>query len=325
MDFPDKRDIHGISAFINKDDIRSNVDLEDIEKKIVSGNLFVDNDEAENTVALQYADAMNMIFEDNKEEIDVISKKSYMTHNIQDNFNDSDDNFNEEYQGNINDINSFKNYNKPYSINNSNYNSNYKLENQKKSNILNQFLNTNNNINKTTDKYNSEPENLEEDKELMIEQIENLKNELEMENVDVSKYEINRNESYIKIQETWKKLKLKSQYKTYANMFNESILVGTEFVEWAFDGERDYMGYKPNMTGWSDTVKIKLKRMRLESASFVSGVMQNYQMSSGMSIFSQLAISAVLYSVTKRKDLEERKNLNHITNTEWKNAMNDMD
>ena len=108
-------------------------------------------------------------------------------------------------------------------------------------------------------------------------------------------------------------------------MFNESILVGTEFVEWAFDGEREYMGYKPDMSGWSDTVKIKLKRMRLESASFVSGVMQNYQMSSGMSIFSQLAISAVLYSVTKRKDLEERKNLNHITNTEWKNAMNDMD
>ena len=92
MDFPDKRDIHGISAFINKDDIRSNVDLEDIEKKIVSGNLFVDNEEAENTVALQYADAMNMIFEDNNEEIDVVSKRSYISNNIQEKYNYSDDN-----------------------------------------------------------------------------------------------------------------------------------------------------------------------------------------------------------------------------------------
>ena len=162
---------------------------------------------------------------------------------------------------------------------------------------------------KNNNVYNNEPENLEDDKELMIEQIENLKNELEMENVDVSKYQINRNESYNKIQEMWKKIKLKSQYKTYANMFNESILVGTEFVEWAFDGEREYMGYKPDMSGWSDTVKIKLKRMRLESASFVSGVMQNYQMSSGLTIFSQLAISAVLYSVTKRKRFRRKKKI----------------
>ena len=50
MEFPDRRDIHGISAFINKDDIRSNVDLEEIEKKIVSGNLFVDNEEAEKSI-----------------------------------------------------------------------------------------------------------------------------------------------------------------------------------------------------------------------------------------------------------------------------------
>ena len=81
MEFPDRRDIHGISAFVNKEDIRSNVDLEEIEKKIVSGNLFVDNEEAENTVAIQYADAMNMIFEDDNMELGNVSEKTYMENN----------------------------------------------------------------------------------------------------------------------------------------------------------------------------------------------------------------------------------------------------
>ena len=82
-----------------------------MKKKIINGNLFVDNEEAENTVALQYADAMNMIFEDNNE--DIVSKRSYLSNNIQNIYN-SDDNYSEENQKNINDINSTKSYNKSF-------------------------------------------------------------------------------------------------------------------------------------------------------------------------------------------------------------------
>ena len=80
------------------------------------------------------------------------------------------------------------------------------------------------------------------------------------------------------------------------------------------------------MIGWSDTVKVKLKRMRLETASFVSGIMQEYKMSAGLSIMTQLLISGVLYSVTKRKDEEDSNEPSrHTTDREFKNAMVDFD
>ena len=175
---------------------------------------------------------------------------------------------------------------------------NRKQENKKELRAFNQFIDpgeeerSGNNIS-----YDIGPEILKGDKNMMIEQIENMKVELTIEDVDVSKFEINEDDSYEKIQNMWEKLKTKSKFRTYTNMFTDSVELCAEGVEWVFDGNTDYFGFKPNMQGWKDTVKVKLKRMRLETASFVSIVMQKYEISSGLSIFFSIGnVSCSIFS-----------------------------
>ena len=339
MTFDNRADIHGISAMIRTDDINSNADLDDIERKIIKGDLIID-EQQQTTTSQQYimdidnilgggmndsirnynnSDAEETIVHDTKYPSSVHARRGVASAhsydvNADDNYHDDDDGSHyrdRSYDDNYNKKrrNVFKN----------------KTKEEERAKALKQYLHGDDESD-DDEKYNIGPETLEDDKIVMIEQIENLKVELEIEGCDVSKFEITENDNHDKIQDVWRKLKLKSQYKTYSNMFEEGILLGAEFVEWAFDGDKDYFGFKPCMIGWSDTVKVKLKRMRLETASFVSGIMQEYKMSAGLSIMTQLLISGVLYSVTKRKDEEDSNEPSrHTTDREFKNAMVDFD
>ena len=54
MTFDNRADIHGISAMIRTDDINSNADLDDIERKIIKGDLIIDDDHQQATTSQQY-------------------------------------------------------------------------------------------------------------------------------------------------------------------------------------------------------------------------------------------------------------------------------
>jgi len=349
----DPTDIKGINRIIRTDDIDSEANLEIIEKNIVQG-MFLDTDK-ENVPASQKLifDLDNIIKHnvyDNTVPAQSVGRSATSFHNErQSNRGASirDDEYSRYSSPRRNnprespephrrpdpfgrsgrseqsrESEPFRESEQPRS---DNYRlSQYRTNEQIRAETLKQFFRGDNDDADETNNYSIEPGRLEDDKVVMLQQIENLKVELDLEGCDTSKFEVSENDSYDKIQDICRKLKLKSQYKTYSNMFDESILLGAEFVEWAFDGDKEYMGYKPDMIGWSDTVKLKLKRMRLETASFVSGVMQEYKMSAGLSIMTQLVVSGILYSVTKRKNDEEYEDSDrHTTDKEFREAMTD--
>ena len=96
-------------------------------------------------------------------------------------------------------------------------------------------------------------------------------------------------------------------------------------VEHVFDGKKEYFGYRPNMEGWSDTVKIKLRQMKPQTSKVVSGLVQNYKISETSSIIFQLFLSGVLYSQTRRKESDEEKYGRKTTDREWKDSLHSMD
>jgi len=341
MNFDDRADIYGISMMINENDINSEANLDDIEKQIVSGK-FTMGEENKVSVAQQYVMDLDKIvgrhkygnenFSNQKNATikSMFSGESYVSRRVDDENSKYDESYysgEESPHRSQSEYKTTKQYDRDYGlIRTSDQDGffNHKTREEERANALKQFLKGDDND--QDDKYNIGPERLEDDRIVMIEQIENLKVELEIEGCDVARFDIKENDNYEKIQDVWRKLKLKSQYKTYSNMFEEGILLGAEFIEWAFDGDKEYFGYKPCMVGWGDTVKVKLKRMKLETASFVSGIMQEYKMSAGLSIMTQLLVSGVLYSVIKRKNDENNNEPSgYTTNKEWKDAAIDFD
>ena len=61
MDMHDRTDADGIANMIRRDDLDSNVDLEEIEKNIVNGNLLIEGDNMGKSAAQKYKETMDAI------------------------------------------------------------------------------------------------------------------------------------------------------------------------------------------------------------------------------------------------------------------------
>jgi hypothetical protein len=91
-------------------------------------------------------------------------------------------------------------------------------------------------------------------------------------------------------------LRLKNDRLRYQSFAEEGILAGSSVLEWMFDGKKSYVGKKPDLTGWSATVNMKLRRMRYDTSSFVSDIMQDNNLGPGTRILLELVPSLLLYS-----------------------------
>ena len=98
------------------------------------------------------------------------------------------------------------------------------------------------------------------------------------------------------------------------------ILSGAYGLEYVFDGKREVFGRQPDLTGWADTVKVKLRRMRFETSTFVQEVMQEYNMSAGVRLALELIPSMFLYSRNRR--LTQNDNL--VSDVDYKNAITNL-
>jgi hypothetical protein len=74
------------------------------------------------------------------------------------------------------------------------------------------------------------------------------------------------------------------------------------------------------LVGYSETVKIKLKRMRYSTSSFVADTMKGYSINHGWRILMELLPSLFLYSRDRR--LHENDNL--ISDSSYKDAIRDL-
>ena len=164
-------------------------------------------------------------------------------------------------------------------------------------------------------------EDEEDEMARIMEQIDLLRSNLESEGVDLSRIpDVNSGTSKKEAKAVLRILQIKNDRLRYCDFFEEGILALAYGLEGVFNGQREVLGSKIDLTGYSDTVKVKLRRMRYDTSSFVSGIMQGYNISSGWRIMLELIPSLFLYSRDRR--LTARDNL--ISDESYKKAMQDL-
>jgi hypothetical protein len=139
----------------------------------------------------------------------------------------------------------------------------------------------------------------------MLEEIDFIRSELIETGNSVTGIEhVIQSSSYAAIESTLRLLRHKSDRIKYCTFAEEFLLMGAYAMEEAFNGERDWFGYKPDLTGWSLGMGSKFRRMRHDTSQIVSGIMHDYNISPAARILLELGPSAVLYSRQKARNKE---------------------
>jgi hypothetical protein len=142
----------------------------------------------------------------------------------------------------------------------------------------------------------------EDEKANLLEQIDMLRDTLEDDGVNLQSVPIvTKNNSLVDIRNVHKMLRLKNDRNRYCSFAEEMILAGAYGAEYLFDGEKEWFGRKPDLIGWPETVKVKLRRMRYDTSTFVQEVMQSYSFSPSLRILTELIPSMLLYSRKRKK------------------------
>lgn len=251
--------ISGISLLLNVEKISNSIDIDDMEKKVK--NMYIDNideeddeeeEEEETDILEEYEQAMEEIEtvigdgeEDDEEEDDdddaasIARSVRSIRSNRQSSFiSDPKDGFymqktrDEHLQSSINRV----------------------MEHVPKMNI------------------DMEQEIEDERKNTLLEQIEALRDDLSELGVSVSgtQYYAAYDAPLKRIEEVHRRLTFKYNKLKYNSIAEEALVAGASLLEMVFNGKHEYFGCKPDITGYSDVVKSKLKRIRVETSTAVS-------------------------------------------------------
>ncbi len=146
-------------------------------------------------------------------------------------------------------------------------------------------------------------ENEEDKKVMMLEEIDILVEVLKSEDIDISRIKLPDISSSLKeINCTRDRLHLMNN-RTRSRIFAEEIImVGTYLTEKFLDGKHEYFGYRPDVTGWTNTVNIKLRRMRYDTSNLVNKVVSHHQLGPMTRILMELVPSLILYSRSRKNN-----------------------
>jgi hypothetical protein len=149
--------------------------------------------------------------------------------------------------------------------------------------------------------FSMENEKREDLKCAMLAEIDMLLQSLIDEEQDITRIPtVDINTDYSKVENTLKMLRYKSDYAQYCRFANEFILFGAMGVEELFNGERTFFGkYTPDLRQWSNTVNVKLHRMRVDTGQIVSGFMQDNRIGPITRLLLELVPSAFFHSRTR--------------------------
>lgn len=149
--------------------------------------------------------------------------------------------------------------------------------------------------------FDVDKETEEDDKNSLLEEIDTLRTSLEDDGIQIKHIPIVTKDSNLRdIQNVHKILMLKADRNRYCSFAEEIILSASHGMEYLFDGETDWFGRRPNLVGWSNTVRSKLRRCRFHTSTFVKDIMQEYNFSSGTRLLLELLPSMFLFSRQKR-------------------------
>ena len=318
----DPKNIIGMADILADDN--EDIDLDEIERSI-SKNTFVKKEDDIVDLADQYTKEIEDISKhfdtDNKQEYK--SSTSYSYTNIQDRY-DSNETGNppvlEVIDEDEDEDDEIIKPNKSWSPSSPNDRQLYSMTNEeKKQSHISSVLK---NVETPQDDIDFIEEEEEEDERArLFEQIDLLKSNLESEGINLERIpNVNNSTSKKEARSILKILQIKNDRLRYCDMFEEGILAVAYGLETVFDGKKEWFGTKIDLVGWPETVKVKLRRMRYDTSSFVSDVMKGYNAGHGWRIIFELLPSLFLYS----RDRRLRSNDNLISDSAYKNALNDL-
>lgn len=293
-DMSDVCDLLGMSSIFNKDETNNEINLKSVEKDFIKKSLDVDEFESANDELLTYnpiSEYKNLL---NSTEVSSDIVKS----------EDNVDDVMSEYD----DILNFSNANvtqKTYENDNFAYKLTQEQTNQK---IVDKVLNYSNDSNNNDFNFNIDDENREDLKLTLLEKIDNLIEELEDDGVNLNRIpKVDHNSELDKIEYVAKLLMLKVNRNRYSNMGEELLLTAAGALEILCDGKREFFGIRPNLVGYPDVVKVKLRRVKNETSQIVSNVVEKYEISPFMTLLIELVPSLFLHS--KRRSNQVYDNL----------------
>ncbi len=143
-----------------------------------------------------------------------------------------------------------------------------------------------------------EKERIQDEKATKLEQIAQLKLVLEEEGYKCDKVGSPTLESSMEeIDGVLAVLRLRNDRNRYSSLAEEIFVGGAEMLETVCDGTRamPIIGWKPDYTGYSQTVAVKLHRMRFETAQVVGTIIEKFRIGSVARIVLELLPSIFLY------------------------------
>ena len=195
---------------------------------------------------------------------------------------------------------------------------NFMTNEQKKQNVIGEVFDDINNERGGNSMFSMEKEKEEDDKQHKLEHISFLIENLVGEGEDLSNIpKVNGNNTLSEIDQVLKRLLLRNDRKRCGSFAEEVILLGAHGIEWLCDGQKTYLGFKPDMTDWHKSVQTKLRRMRYDTSNVVAGIMEEYKMGSGTRILLELIPSMFLYSRMRKSQHKDT-----ITDDEFNAGMN---
>ena len=156
----------------------------------------------------------------------------------------------------------------------------------------------------TRTSFGVEHERVQDIKASKLEKIGQLRMTLEDDGIDCSGVETpNMSSPMDEINSVLAILKLKNDRNRYSTMAEEVILGVAEGVETVFNGTREVpmVGWKPDYTGYHNTVNAKLHRMRYETSQVVGNAIEKYNIGPTTRIAMELLPSFFLYPSQQRK------------------------
>jgi hypothetical protein len=140
-------------------------------------------------------------------------------------------------------------------------------------------------------------ESIEEDKMELLNEIDSLKESLEDEGCNVRYIpNVDKHSSYEEIKSVHKRLRDKIDRQQYSAIAHEGIMAIFYGLEYLFDGEKEWFGRRPDLTGFTKQVSAKLARRKWETSCMVKNILQKYDISPTTKLFLELVPSMLLYS-----------------------------
>ncbi len=171
----------------------------------------------------------------------------------------------------------------------------------------------------TANSFSLDHEKKEDKKFAMLSDIDQLIGILQDDpDVDLSRIPmVDQRSSYEDVELTLRILRQKNDASRCCIVAEELMMAGAYFLEDIFDGEKEYFGkYKPDMRGYRNNMRVKLKRMRFDTNQVVASVTDSYSFGPLVRIFCELVPNAIMYCRNK----SSQKTMDNVYSYDYSDA-----